>query len=431
MCGSAVDETATECSGCGEQFAPVEEVSEEPEFYEEITTEETEEVERLTPEEEITDEIQPEDIEAEEVITDEIQPEDIEAEEVITDEIQPEDLDADEELLITDETEEEIPEEEVEPPEEELQVSEEGCPICGSKLFSVESGDLVSCDDCGNVYIRKEYVGPCKQNWKLKFWVGLIFIIVGDIGVALGSYVHNIYRWSPLGDLYLGYGWMDQAFGVVGIVLFIVGLILFAWSFKREREVQCPSCKVIICEDQMAIHEEKEEEEEDVPEEEAIETAMEEIGEVGECPHCGVVVSLFDTVCPNCETPLDLGEEQEETAEEIVEDETQVDETEAEIEAEMEPTEYVPASELDETEMILESLELLEEEATEKEPKVEEPEEDEDGMRALRELEEEFEGTPLETEIGTTEMECSGCGMLIDKGLSSCPICGADTPSGE
>ncbi len=429
MCGSAVDETATECPDCGEQFAPLEEVSEEPEFVEEITTEETEEIEQLAPVEEITDEIQPEDIEAEEkfqITEDTGEFEEMAPVEEITDEIPPEDIDAEEELQLTEDTEEELSEEEGEPLEEELQVSDAGCPICGSQLFTVESGDLVSCDDCGNVYIRKEYVGLCKQSWKLKFWVGLIFIIVGDIGVALGSYVHNIYRWSPLGDLYLGYGWMDQLFGVIGVVLFIVGLILFAWSFKREREVQCPSCKIIICEGQLTIHQEEEEEEAVVPEAEAIEEAVEEIGEVGECPHCGVMVSVFDAVCPNCETPLDIKEEDEEVADEIVEEETQVDE----IEAEIEPTEYKPASELDETEMILESLELIEEETKEEEPK-EEPEEDENGMRALRELEAEFDTTSPETEIEKTEMECPGCGMLIDKGSSSCPICGAETPSGE
>ena len=150
----------------------------------------------------------------------------------------------------------------------------DGCPICGSGSFTVESGDLVSCGDCGNVYIRKEY-GGAEQSWKWKFWVGLVFIVVGDIGIALGSYVHNVLEWSPLGSMYLGYGFLDQLVGIVGIVLFVVGLILFAWSFKREREVQCPSCKVIVLEEQLT---EAEEEEEDIiPEELAVESALEEI----------------------------------------------------------------------------------------------------------------------------------------------------------
>jgi RNA polymerase subunit RPABC4/transcription elongation factor Spt4 len=405
MCGSEVDSKATECPGCGEPFAPVE----EPEVLEEIISEETEQIQKFTPEGEIIEEDYPEETLPEEGLE-------------ISDEMEEGAFEEGDELSVEDEElseeGEEVFEEGEEPQEGDYEVSE-GCPICNSVKFSVESGDLVSCDDCGNVYIKKEYVGVCKQNWKFKFWVGLIFIIVGDIGIALGSYVHNVFRWSPLGDLYLGYGWMDQLTGILGVVLFIVGLILFAWSFKREREVQCPSCKLIICEGQLLPFEEDEEEEE----EEAIETAVEEIGEVGECPHCGARVSVFDTICPNCEAELDLAmteeEFEEEPAEEALDDETTVTELE-EVEA---PAELVSGSELDETEMILESLELLEEE----EVAQEQPKEDENGMRALKELEDEFAVSSVEGEAEGNEIECSECGMLIEKGQASCPICGAGT----
>lgn len=384
MCGSLVDASATDCPNCGEPFAPIENgtFSAAP-----LVTEESE----LAP--------------VDETLPEEGKPEEYPAE------------DMDEgELEVTEEFEEEAMEMDDEPPKPEMAPSE-GCPICGSGKYSVETGDLVSCDDCGNVYIKKEFVGKPEQNWKLKFWVGLIFIIIGDLGVALGSYVHNVYRWSPLGDLYLGYGWLDQMVGILGVVLFILGLILFAWSFKRDRIVQCPSCKVVVREVDLLPFEEEEEEEVE-PEAQDIETAMEEIGEAGECPNCGIQVSLFDEICPNCETPLELNGEVEEIIEEEIVEEIPAEEPEEAI-----LEEPKSASELDETEMIMESLELLEEEAQRVEEEI--PEDENGGLQALRELEEEFG-------VGDEEEQtCPECGMLIEPGTTSCPICGAEVTSGE
>ncbi|KYK26211.1 MAG: hypothetical protein AYK23_03225 [Candidatus Proteinoplasmatales archaeon SG8-5] len=405
MCGSVVDASATECQNCGEPFAPVDDEgfttapveTEEVATGEEVVEDEYAEEEPMAPEDELSEESFEGDTEF------------IEGEEFDEDSEFPDDLEEGE-LEITEEFEEETTELGDEEAPEPAMVSSEGCPICGSKLFTVESGDLVSCDDCGNVYIKKEELLPPEQNWKLKFWVGLIFIIIGDIGVALGSYVHNVYRWSPLGDLYLGYGWLDQAVGIVGVIIFILGLLLFAWSFKRDRLVTCPSCKVVIRELELLPYEEEEE-----PEQEAedIETAVEEIGEIGECPHCGAQVSVFDEVCANCDSPLGQTEEFEVTEE--------LTEEVSEEEPEVEPEGPVDASELDETDIIMESLEYLEEEVQAEE---EIPEENDEGLKALREIEEEF---------GDTEEEatCPECGMLIEPGAPNCPICGADLTGGE
>lgn len=399
MCGSVVEASASECQNCGEPFAPVDEALVSAPAAEE-------EAEPMAPEEEFAEEIPPEEGFAEEIPTDEefgeIPPED--------DLDIPEDL-GEGEIEVTEEIEEETSEIDTETPEPEM-VSSEGCPICGSKKFSVESGDLVSCDDCGNVYIKKEELLPPEHNWKLKFWVGLIFIIIGDIGVALGSYVHNVYRWSPLGDLYLGYGWLDQAVGIVGIVLFILGLILFAWSFKRDRTVTCPSCKVLIREIELLPFKEEEVGEAE-PEAEDIETTVEEIGE---CPHCGAQVSVYDTICPSCESPIESQMETtvtEETYEEILPEEPEV---------EGGPEEVTDASELSETEMIMESLEYLEEEVQAEEQEV--PAANNNGLEALRELEEEFGGTE-------EEITCPECGMLIEAEETNCPICGAKITGGE
>jgi rubrerythrin len=403
MCGTIVDASASECPSCGEPFAPIEESVEESPGMEPVD-------EELLPEEPLPE---PEDEYLEEVVE--------ETEEIET-------LPPEEEAGLPEEkaelsckecgaplspTDRECPECGA---KVELPVSDftDGCPICGSMSYTVESGDLVSCDECGNVYIKKEFEPPPEIKWKWKFWVGLIFIVVGDLGVALGSYIHNVMHWSPLGDLYLGYGWLDQMVGIVGVVLFILGLILFAWSFKRDRQVQCPSCKIVL-RDTALIPFQEEEEEEEVPESEAIETVLEEIGEEVECPECGQLVSIYDGTCPNCGAVFETAEE------ETIEEEVTEIGPEGEGPAEPEPEgleEYLPASELDEEQMVMESLEILEEE-------VEAEGVEENGLEALRELESEFD---LSEDTGIT---CPKCGARLSSELTTCPACGTTLPKTE
>ncbi len=415
MCGTMVDASATECSGCGEPFAPIEgldegeipeepefvgvadgeipeepefvgeadgEIPEEPEYIEEVFTEESEEIEDLAPEAELDEEIVEEDsVSGCKECGAPLSPGDRSCPECGA---------------------------EVEIPEAEISG---GCPICGKSSYTVEDGDIVSCDECGNVYIRKEFEPPPELKWKWKFWSGLILIIIGDLGIALGSYVHNVMRWSPLGDLYLGYGWLDQMVGIIGIVLFVLGLFLFAWSFKRDREVECPSCKIVIRENLLLPHKEEEEEEEG-PEAEAIETALEEIGEEVECPECGQVVSIFNEHCPNCGAFFEVGEE------EMLEEEIIEGEVIEEVAVTDEPQELLPASELDEEEMVMESLELLEDETEQKM-------QEDNGLEALRELESELDLS------SNGQITCAKCGAMLSSDHTSCPECGTEISSME
>ncbi len=283
--------------------------------------------------------------------------------------------------------------------EEKRAETSSGCPMCGNPEYSVESGNLVSCMECGNVYVRPQYEEK-PQNWKWKFWVGLVFILFGNVFVALGSYVHNVARWSPLGSMYLGYGWMDQMVGIIGIVVFILGLILFAWSFKREREVTCPSCNVTVRESDLTVYVESEEV--TLPDSDAVESALVEIGDTAECPTCGATVSMFDTSCANCGEVFDLN---------IQEPPAEPEEPAAK---EAEPGKLLKGSEINQDEIIMESLEL------------EGPENGVNGdLEALSELESAFDEPPQRVQAGTT---CSTCGARVGLGLDTCPGCGASIP---
>lgn len=372
MCGGTVNASATECPGCGEPFAPVN-GSREPLLPEDAESELIEE--SVT---EVTEEYQLED-----------SPEMVASATCADCGSQ----------LASDGTCPSCSS------SERRSEGDFGCPICGNTEYSIETGDIVSCVECGNVYVRDEFK-PAPQSWKWKFWVGLVFVLFGNVVVALGSYIHNAARWSPLGAMYLGYGWMDQLVGAIGVIVFIIGLLLFAWSFKREREVECPLCHVTVRESELIVFEP--EEEETMPESAAVETALEEIGEMAECPSCGANVSMFDTSCFNCGTVFDLEIGDEPRADEI-------EETPAPGTAE--PAEYLPASEIDQDEIIMDSLEL------------EAPEDDiqlnGNGFDALSELESSFEFARDEKKMGTS---CPTCGATVGRGLDTCPGCGEPIP---
>jgi|GEM_PF-3590702 len=411
MCGTVVSASASECPDCGEAFSPIENEEAEPELEEKIM------VENEEAEPELEEKIMVENGEAEPELEEEIMVENGEIEPGYSEETTVEET---EELFVQDDSVVDEPEMGIceacdgplspegkcptcQPPETAGRGSE-GCPLCASKMYTTESGDLVSCSECGNVYVKKMFE-PTQQNWKWKFWTGLLFILVGNIGVALGSYIHNVVQWSPLGGMYLGYGWMDQFVGAIGIVLFILGLLLFAWSFKREREVQCPSCKVVIRESQFDVFEP--EEEEAISDEIGVESALEEIGEAAECPTCGSSVSIFDDSCANCGAvfEMDIDFEEPVNGDVVTEEEPKIGE----------PERFLTASEIDEDGMIMDSLEL---EAPENELNG-------NGIGALEELESAFQ---VSMEEGTT---CLKCGVRVGKGLDTCPGCGETLTGGE
>jgi len=415
MCGGTVSASATECPSCGESFAPTTNGSSEPFAPTATSSDELavptdglsepfaptadDSTEPLGPEEEVGEPPAPasgEDDSVEETVTEV-------TEEYEVPEAQPSEPGRCKEcdgILAPDGT---CPTCSGEAPKD----ISKGCPVCGNSEYTVESGNLVACNECGNVYVRPQYEEK-PQSWKWKFWVGLVFILFGNVGVALGSYVHNVVQWSPLGALYLGYGWIDQAVGILGIVIFILGLILFAWSFKREREVTCPSCKVTVREGDLTIY--IPEETEEVPESAAIESALEEIGEMAECPTCGVAVSIFDTTCPNCGEVFDLKiQEPSETPEQPPEAPEQPPEEPSE------PGKLLKGSEIDQDEIIMDSLEL------------ETPENglNGDSLEALSELESAFDASVEKNQGGVT---CSTCGARVGQGIDTCPGCGAAIP---
>ena len=274
------------------------------------------------------------------------------------------------------------------------------CPVCGSKHYTVETGDLVKCNDCGNAYAlpRPDPEGFFK-GWKWKFWIGLTFIVVGDFGFALASYVHNVLKWTFLGDMYLGYGWIDSLLGILGIVLFAVGILLFAWSFKREREVKCDSCGVYIMESELVPTKEPT----TAPTEDAVKDALSKIEEELTCPNCHKTVTLFDEKCDNCgQILIELTTTETEMTFERVETETIAPEPEANGDGRKS----------------YESVESLE-----PQPEMENGGESVEKF-ILQDLEE------IESKDEAVGVECPSCGIMADKNATECPVCGTELNGG-
>jgi rubrerythrin len=269
------------------------------------------------------------------------------------------------------------------------------CPVCGSFHYEVQTGDLVKCRDCGNAYVLVKPAEGFFTGWKWKFWIGLTFILVGDFGFALASYIHNVLKWTFLGDMYLGYGWIDSLLGVLGIVLFAVGIVLFAWSFRREREVKCTSCGVYIMENELVPTEEPK----TAPSEAAVKAALSEIEEELACPNCGKTVALFDEKCPSCGQIL-----VELTMEEKFES--------------VEPQDAAPAPEQPlngNGERLLQTIESLDENA----PPAEE------GVSVEKFIMDDLEKMESQHDVAAAGKDCPECGITCDAGATECPVCGA------
>ncbi len=468
VCGAGVSGDATECASCGESFATngyTDEIVANGNIGDDTTDGiDTDSIEGASEEDSMA-EISAIDDELAELEDDSEFSEEVTVEETSELEILPaDDIDDPDELSVGDQDDLEIPEDDEIAPDDlgELPVDyldkntcegcgaslgsddvacekcgdavgevAEGdvCPSCGSKDYTLQKGDLVSCDNCGNVYIHENKIDGPDNSWKWKFWGGLILILVGDFGFALASYLHNALRWSPLGDMYLGYGWMDSMLGGLGVVIFIVGLVLFAWSFKRDREVDCPSCGVHIKEsDLLPIPDEDEIEPED---EIKLSDVMGEIEDVAECPQCGAPSTIFDIECSDCGALFDT----EEFDEDIIEDEFMEDEftddviSETIIEEEVVEEEIAEIEELTEEQMIIDSLELKDDSALE--PETEIPLNGK-SQEVLEEMESELELDEDGLDLGEDSgYECPECSSVIDKGAKECPVCGNSMAGGE
>lgn len=67
---------------------------------------------------------------------------------------------------------------------------------------------------------------------RILFYCGLILLLAGLPGLALGSLFHDSARIPVVGDAYDSWGWINQTFALLGIFIAVLGVLLLAFSLR-------------------------------------------------------------------------------------------------------------------------------------------------------------------------------------------------------
>ena len=72
------------------------------------------------------------------------------------------------------------------------------------------------------------------------FYIGLILVIMGGPGIALGSWLHDLLKIPfPSGyDNWESFGWVNRMASAAGIIVLLAGMLALALSITRVRSDQ-------------------------------------------------------------------------------------------------------------------------------------------------------------------------------------------------
>jgi hypothetical protein len=125
---------------------------------------------------------------------------------------------------------------------ESLEMGE--CPTCGSSI-PLESSE---CPDCGEVFDLEdlvvtpgeEIVEKGGRKEKILFYLGVILILVGGPGVAMGSWMHDWLRIpfpSSEYDAYDVFGPVNRFVAMLGLIILIIGIVFLILSLRSSKVV--------------------------------------------------------------------------------------------------------------------------------------------------------------------------------------------------
>ena len=106
------------------------------------------------------------------------------------------------------------------------------CPMCGEPV----SADAIECPNCEEPFSPEAFEAkePNKEkSSKRLFWLGLILVLVGGPGVALGSWLHDLLEIPVGGNAFSIFGQLNQMVSLVGIIILVVGIILLILSLPK------------------------------------------------------------------------------------------------------------------------------------------------------------------------------------------------------
>ncbi len=115
------------------------------------------------------------------------------------------------------------------------------CPSCHAEV-SLEAAE---CPRCGEQFLEEvvDATGSGEETRrkpgfreKLLFYAGIALILLGGPGIALGSWLHDVLRISVGNYLaFDAFGEVNRLVVAVGLVVMIVGVVLFILSLRLTR----------------------------------------------------------------------------------------------------------------------------------------------------------------------------------------------------
>ncbi len=109
------------------------------------------------------------------------------------------------------------------------------CPSCGASVDK----EAAECPKCGEIFessalqveTKAESKGSSRRE-RFLFYAGVLLVLAGGPGIAVGSWLHDILRIPIIGSAYDAFGWVNRLFAAVGLVVLIVGIVLLILSMR-------------------------------------------------------------------------------------------------------------------------------------------------------------------------------------------------------
>lgn len=112
------------------------------------------------------------------------------------------------------------------------------CPSCGAEVPI----DAKECPSCGELFAEELLEAPAEPKEekpsrleKLLFYGGIVLVLVGGPGLAVGSWLHDVLRIGIIGNAFDAFGWLNRLFAAAGLVVLLVGVVLLILSLRLVR----------------------------------------------------------------------------------------------------------------------------------------------------------------------------------------------------
>lgn len=118
------------------------------------------------------------------------------------------------------------------------------CPICQTEV----SAEAMECPRCGEMFVDLPLTvhgrvpggsGSPGRPERFLYYAGILLILLGGPGVALGSWLHDVLRISFLNyDAFDVFGQMNRLVLAVGLIMVVVGAAFLLLSARSPRSAR-------------------------------------------------------------------------------------------------------------------------------------------------------------------------------------------------